>query len=1013
MPTKPGSFYKQAYGSRSPGSFYQTTYKQKKPDLSTPEGLYQVAQKAGFGNEADEIISKTKKPSVLTRLLDLLSRGTYASANIVKEITDKERSSPGDVIKAGWRGLKGEDKTTYSQVLDQAGVKNKFVKAVGGFAGDVLLDPTTYVGGSLVKGAFKGVKGAANMATKLPVVGKGVQLAGEVAKGAIAPIKEAAGRAFVYGYGTTAGLTDDVTRVRTGLAKAKEGIAKSALKRYKDVTPGDESKAFQALTETRVQELADRPARYQAAQLAKGTVQTTQTGQEILTKTTTNPRFAEAEARVLAEVENAHAGQRFFTEDGVIGQKSSFPTYVPDDLRSRKLFDKVQGHILAGTQPKTKRLRELYNVLQSETEKRAGGTRSFQAIDDVIPVEDVPNAADLDFAFRKYNDLAVERAKSLGASEATLKTMQNQFTRNQKFAKLAGVEQPYEAYFPFIKAENLKQVEQATSSLKVGSQGYLKQFQAKLKPEEIINSVPEAYARREYQIVRDKITKDSLDGFVKKYGKQFENADDALREGFVPLKEKGQFGKVVGYLKQTDKKFIDQVINPEFETIDKLAKATGYDTFNKVWKTAVTRYFPAFYARNWMSGVVQNYEVIGKDAFSPRVYGSATTVLRKMGGKEASNTIKFGDKIYKTSVLAKKFEARFGRGDWRHIADIGDVITEGRASLKLSDYASKGLSKINKPFDKAGEFVETQQKMVAFIGSLKQQKTIDEALNLAEKAGFDYSKVTPFEAKVLRRIIPFYTFTRKNLELQGKVLASNPERIANIAKGANAISTAVGGEKPSQEDLANLPDYVRQQLLFKGSLTGKKTDEYGRPLFTTAGGTALEAAAQQLSGNIPMRLASQINPILKYVFEGATGIDTFRSAGGDKTEIKDVINADKYASMPVPIKRFLKLRKERANVYVNGKIVGQRDAYKADPERLRILNFLPTSRFVNTAGTLFDDSKPNSQKALDLLTGFKTYAADEDTQQYFNDKKNMEDLVNLLEREGLIKRFERAYIPKK
>jgi len=93
---------------------------------------------------------------------DQLSRGNYASANIAKTLTDKKRDSFGDVMKAGYRGLALKDKTTYSDVLDQAGVKNKYVKAIGGFAGDVLLDPTTY----LTLGAGAGAKIATKAGTK-------------------------------------------------------------------------------------------------------------------------------------------------------------------------------------------------------------------------------------------------------------------------------------------------------------------------------------------------------------------------------------------------------------------------------------------------------------------------------------------------------------------------------------------------------------------------------------------------------------------------------------------------------------------------------------------------------------------------------------------------------------------------------------------------------------------------------------------------------------------------------
>jgi hypothetical protein len=47
-------------------------------------------------------------------------------------------------LKAASRGIQNKDKTTFSDVLKTAGVKNKTIRSVGGFVADVGLDPTTY-----------------------------------------------------------------------------------------------------------------------------------------------------------------------------------------------------------------------------------------------------------------------------------------------------------------------------------------------------------------------------------------------------------------------------------------------------------------------------------------------------------------------------------------------------------------------------------------------------------------------------------------------------------------------------------------------------------------------------------------------------------------------------------------------------------------------------------------------------------------------------------------------------
>jgi hypothetical protein len=832
-------------------------------DLSTLEGLLYTAQSAGYGGLAERVVSKTKKPSLLQRLSDILSRGTYASAGLAKAIVKNEK----DPLAEAWKGFTGKEKETYSDVLDAVGVKNKYAKAIGGLAGDIFLDPLTYLGTPIIKGGLKiigkALKGTVNVAGKVPIA-KNVVNTGRMAA---EPLKDALGRAFVYGYKTTEGLSDDATRAINSLSKAKAGIAESAIGRYKSLSKTAEKNLFKILVETRKEELA---------------------------------------ARKLGE-------------------------------------------------------------------------------------------AGVDFGAK-----ILEKARLAGASDDTLKLIGGQLARNKKFAKLAGVAQPYEAYFPFLKSDNLKNVEQATRRLRVGSEGYLKQFQAKLKPEDIINSIPEAFARREFQIVRDKITRDSLTTIVKKYGKQFASSDDAIREGFRAVKEKGQFGKIVGYLQDADARFIDNLFNAEFTTIDKLAKATGFDAFNRLWKTSVTKYFPAFHARNWASGVTQNYQVLGADALNPVIHKVANKVM-----KGTVKTVKLGGKLYNADDLLRQYTSKFGSGDWKHIADIGDAIADGRKPLSLASYAKGNLAKLDYG-SKMGEWVETQQKMVAYLASLNQKKGIKEALKIAERAGFDYAKVTPFEVKIMRRLIPFYSFTRKNLELQARTLITNPERSSNILKALRNAGVATSGGQATDEELAGLPDFVKEGLNIR---TGK-FDKYGRPMYMTTGGTALESAIQQFSGNIPLKLVSQSNPILKYVFERATGIDAFRSSSGEIVRTSDVKNADAYSNAPKILKNWLGMKEVKKAQYVEGKKVGERIGYEADPKKLSILNALPTSRFVSTASGLLGKEMSSGEKTLKFLTGIRQYPVDIEQQGYFKNKKAREELTKLLEELGVIKTFERPYIPK-
>ena len=82
--------------------------------------------------------------------------------------------------------------------------------------------------------------------------------------------------------------------------------------------------------------------------------------------------MARVEYEVLAEMEISEAKSAFRTEEGYIHAPSTFPDWVPEKLRSRKLFDKVAEHIKNETVPSEKytKQKELYDVIQEEMSQR-------------------------------------------------------------------------------------------------------------------------------------------------------------------------------------------------------------------------------------------------------------------------------------------------------------------------------------------------------------------------------------------------------------------------------------------------------------------------------------------------------------------------------------------------------------------------------------------------------------------------------------------------------------------
>jgi len=92
-------------------------------------------------------------PSLVSRIFDVLSRPLYGVNELIKEGIESraEGNTFGERIEdklGGFiSGLTGKEKTLFSDVLEETGMEQGAGRGVLGFAGDVALDPLTWLGG--------------------------------------------------------------------------------------------------------------------------------------------------------------------------------------------------------------------------------------------------------------------------------------------------------------------------------------------------------------------------------------------------------------------------------------------------------------------------------------------------------------------------------------------------------------------------------------------------------------------------------------------------------------------------------------------------------------------------------------------------------------------------------------------------------------------------------------------------------------------------------------------------
>lgn len=277
---------------------------------------------------------------------------------------------------------------------------------------------------------------------------------------------------------------------------------------------------------------------------------------------------------------------------------------------------------------------------------------------------------------------------------------------------------------------------------------------------------------------------------------------------------------------------MDNIYDPS----SKVAKM--FDSIQRIWKTHVTIYSPSHHINNmlgdtwlsWMAGV--NNPVVYKKAADilkgqSRRYASLDEVEElisrgvpaKAGGKEILK--KFGkpvtaDEFYiaahRRGILlsAKQLEDIFGDELFRGVKPFGGKV-HGVASA---------LTQRRDHFVRLAHFVDAVQKSKA----KSLDEAFDEAAHIVRKFHPDGMDLTNFERKVMRRIIPFYSWQRKSIPLVLKFLVEKPGKIAAIPKALEAAQAAAGIEAPSRTQSFPVdqlfPDWMRESGIGPIAATG-------------------------------------------------------------------------------------------------------------------------------------------------------------------------------------------------
>lgn len=592
-----------------------------------------------------------------------------------------------------------------------------------------------------------------------------------------------------------------------------------------------------------------------------------------------------------------------------------------------------------------------------------------------------------------------------------------------KFAKIAGLSEDdaIKFYIPSIFEDKVRVKDFAVGrNLSSASYGWLKEFGG-VENDKLIRDPFTAYATRQVQVATARIKADAFQNALKSMGREInELTPEAAKElGWSKVSRKSAEGMIEGWLPKDVAEELNKFIGSnEVGTIDQLAKATGFDWATGLFKSYVTSLFPGFHIRNITSNQFQNMLKIGVDTLDPAKQVKALQIalntnrdakfVTKMGRTYTNGEIH--DLLRKSSDILERDATSYGTLEHLLENSKSDIYSRMSNFSPLSQH--NALLKAGR---KIGGLSESQAKIVSVLHALNEGKSLKEGVQMAEEALFNYSKLTDMEKSVFRRIIPFYTFARKNAEYQIRMLAKNPGRVAAQIKAIRGLSGAVG-EPISEEDKKGLPNWVLDSLGIKAG-----ANQWGQSTFLTGFGLPIEEFLQRFSGdkgitwNFTKNVLAQVNPILKFPAERATGVDFFR--GRPITEISNAqdlkalfdVMPEKVATQMKDLIQYREIPDQP--VYVNGKIVGYHTKYTANPFALHLLRSVPTSRAQTTLGFLTSDTESSTNKALRFFTGVRGFAIDQEQQKFYNDLDRSRELEDYLIRMGVGKQFTRFFIP--
>lgn len=693
-----------------------------------PRGRVIDATKQFEESQARSREQRAVRLAPVLKVLDQTTRPLHAVAGATDAAVQGR-----NVPKAAVRGIKNEDKTTFSTVLRHAGVKNKVVRGVAGFGLDIVADPLTYATG-----------GTGSVAEKLA--------AKEASKAAAAA--------------TAAGLT-------------KKQVKKAASTAARGTYARNSAKGAGVTVKFAGREIPGVRRATAAARRGGG----------------------KAAARIVPER----------TRNAVRDAASEVSPHVAPAGVSKKTHEAARDAARKARATTNRGQREAVNVAHGI--KKQIGDKNYAAVVDAVESGSVGSLpADLQ-----------PHANTLRALLADIRSVQTG----------AGVKVPErKGYIPRKLTPETIKAEQKKAS-RVGGRGTTQPGSSMARKEnrtmaQLRADEPGRYREDLHALLAERLAEGhasaaraNLAQDIAKLGRSVPRGT-RVHLGDREALYKVRRGRELQETSPTDKKFLRPgngkaryvVLNRTLvdRTMGTVGAPTGgaimhgYDKTQAGFKRLALA-TPGFHVRNLIGDTSQAY--VHQPGYKlPANMVRAGRVLKAAGRDEkAQRKLAGGVPAGKGTLKTKRYGDVTYEDAARKLIDAG-AARSGYTARELRELSRSGSKKIRAPKSPAAvrrAFLNREDlpRLATAIHALRDGATYEEAARKVADVHFDYAELTPFERNIARRILPFYTWTARNVPLQAKSIATKPGKYAAYQKVREeaALATRPDVQDPEMQRL--------------------------------------------------------------------------------------------------------------------------------------------------------------------------------------------------------------------